>query len=156
LPRVGDSESTIERTIQREGQLDEARSPARSGSLAGVNILLVDDEPDTLTMFRDALERAGAHVRAATSAADALREVDPWQPDLLVTDLGLPGMDGYDLFRAICVKRSDRIPAVAVSAYARSDDRARALAAGFLAHIAKPIDPLSLVRVLTTTLSPAE
>jgi PAS domain S-box-containing protein len=126
-----------------------------SMSLAGINILLVDDEADTLTLFRDALVGTGAHVRAVTSGPDALRELESWQPDLLVTDLGLPGMDGYELVRAIRDKQPD-LPAVAVSAYARPGDRASALAAGFVAHIAKPIDPPSLVRVLATTLSPAD
>jgi CheY-like chemotaxis protein len=105
-----------------------------------------------LTLFRDALVGTGAHVRAVANGPDALREFERWQPDLLVTDLGLPGMDGYELVRTIRDKRPD-LPAVAVSAYARADDRERALAAGFIAHIAKPIDPLSLVGVLATSLS---
>jgi PAS domain S-box-containing protein len=126
-----------------------------AASLAGVNILLVDDEADTLTLFRDALVGTGAHVRAVANGPEALRELENWQPDVLVTDLGLPGMDGYELVRAIHDKRPD-LPAVAVSAYARPGDRALTLAAGFVAHIAKPIDPPSLVRVLATTLSPAD
>ena len=128
---------------------------AAATSLAGVNVLLVDDEADTLILFRDALVGTGAHVRAVANGLDALRELENWQPDLLVTDLGLPGMDGYELVRAIRDKRPG-LPAVAVSAYARADDRERALAAGFIAHIAKPIDPLSFVRVLATSLSPAD
>ena len=135
--------------------VDDRRGAAGRTSLAGVNILLVDDEPDTLTMFRDALAGTGAYVRAVTSGVDALRELESWQPDLLVTDLGLPGMDGYELFRAL--QQTDRtFPAVAVSAYARPEDRDRALAAGFINHIAKPIDPPTLVRVLETSLSPAD
>jgi PAS domain S-box-containing protein len=154
LPRV--DEQTID-DIRLRGAPDEARSGAAQASLTGVNILLVDDEPDTLTLFRKALEDAGAQVRAVASGVDALREVESWRPDLLVTDLGLPGMDGYELFRALSATRTGRtLPAVAVSAYARPDDRTRALAAGFIAHVAKPIDPLSLVRTLTTTLSPTD
>jgi CheY-like chemotaxis protein len=137
--------------------MDDRRGAAGRTSLAGVNILLVDDEPDTLTMFRDALAGTGASVRAVTSGVDALRELESWQPDLLVTDLGLPGMDGYELFRAMRATRTDRtFPAVAVSAYARPEDRDRALAAGFINHIAKPIDPPTLVRVLETSLSPGD
>jgi PAS domain S-box-containing protein len=127
----------------------KAHPSACSPSLVGLNILLVDDEEDTLTMFRDALESAGACVRAVSSGAAALREAGSWKPDILVTDLGLPGMDGYELLRAIRATGSaSAYPAVAVSAYARLDDRSRTLAAGFEAHLAKPVDPAALVLAL--------
>jgi CheY-like chemotaxis protein len=117
----------------------------------------VDDEADTLAMFHEALEAAGADVWAVSSAAEAIREADRRPPDLLVTDLGLPGMDGYELLQAIRPRGGSRdFPAVAVSAYARLDDRSRALAAGFQAHVSKPIDPALLVRVLALTLSAAD
>ena len=122
-------------------------------SLAGLRVLLVEDQPDTLTMFRDALEGFGAHVRTASNGHDALDVAEAWPPDLLVTDLGLPGMDGYELLRALRAKPSLRpFPAVAVSAYASLDDRARALAAGFHTHVAKPIDPAALARALESAL----
>jgi PAS domain S-box-containing protein len=155
LPRLGGHDiSTADRVRQRGPDTGEDLSaPA---SLAGINILLVDDEQDTLTMFRDALENAGAHVRAVASGSDAVLEMDNWWPDLLVTDLGLPAMDGYELLRTIRLASSERpIPAVAVSAYARLSDRSRAIAAGFQAHVAKPIDPVALVRVLASTISAA-
>jgi PAS domain S-box-containing protein len=152
LPTVIQPDVVAARTLTRVDQVDEAA--LHRASLHGVNILLVDDEPDTLTMFRSVLENAGAQVRAVANGPEAIRQLNDWQPDLLVTDLGLPGMDGYDLFRTICLGRPGRkIPAVAVSAFARTDDRDRVLAAGFMAHIAKPIDPLSLVKVLATTLA---
>jgi CheY-like chemotaxis protein/anti-sigma regulatory factor (Ser/Thr protein kinase) len=136
------------------------RSESRSdpdASLAGLNILLVDDEADTLTMFRDALEAAGAHVRALATGAEAVSEMEQWRPDLVVTDLGLPGMDGYELLKAIREMAAHRnVPAVAVSAYARPEDRSRALAAGFQVHLAKPIDPATLVRALAAAVSAAE
>jgi len=126
-------------------------------SLKGVNVLLVDDEPDTLTMFRNVLENAGARVRSAANGRQAIGELDGWRPDLLVTDLGLPDMDGYALLREVRLQHPDwGLPAVAVSAYARTDDRERVLAAGFVAHIAKPIDPLALVHSLAATLSAAD
>jgi CheY-like chemotaxis protein len=129
----------------------EARPDASPPSLGGLEILLVEDEPDTLTMFRDALENAGARVRAVGTAADALRVTETWRPDLLVTDLGLPGMDGYDLLQAMRRRSVHPVfPAVAVSAYASVDDRTRALAVGFKAHLAKPIDPAALVRALAS------
>jgi PAS domain S-box-containing protein len=126
-----------------------------AASLKGLEILLVDDEPDTLTMFREALEGAGARVRTAANAPDALQLTDGWCPDLLVSDLGLPGMDGYDLLLALRARTTHPFPAVAVSAYASTDDRARALAVGFRAHYAKPIDPAALVRALASAFSPA-
>jgi PAS domain S-box-containing protein len=126
-------------------------------SLSGVRILLVEDEEDTLYMFRDALESAGAHVRAVATGAAALQETDSWEPDLLVTDLGLPGMDGYELLRTIRSASTKHVcPAVAVSAYARVEDRSRALAAGFHAHIAKPVEPDALVLALHSVLTSTE
>jgi PAS domain S-box-containing protein len=141
LPAVDDDEAVFADT--------PVPTDASPRSLGGLQILLVDDEPDTLTMFRDALENAGACVRAVGNAADALRATETWRPDLLVTDLGLPGMDGYDLLQALRRRTArDAFPAVAVSAYASLDDRARALAVGFKVHLAKPIDPAALVRAL--------
>jgi PAS domain S-box-containing protein len=126
-------------------------------SLDGIEILLVDDERDALTMFRDALEGAGAQVRTAASAAEALRATESWRPDLLVSDLGLPGMDGYELLTALRRRDgADAVPAVAVSAYASADDRTRALEVGFRAHFAKPIDPATLVRALAAMCTPGQ
>jgi PAS domain S-box-containing protein len=137
-----------------DGPLYDRPVPAGAGSLDGLEILLVDDEPDTLTMFRDAFEAAGARVRTATSAPEALQLAQAWCPDLLVSDLGLPGMDGYELLRTLRACMPQTFPAVAVSAYASTDDRERALAVGFRAHYAKPIDPAALVRALTSAFSP--
>ena len=121
--------------------------------LTGVDVLLVDDEADTLTLFKTTLESQGARVRPAATAAEALAIADEWRPRLLVTDLGLPGIDGYALLRAIRAKTAHRnLAAVAVTAYARPDDRARVLAAGFDAHVSKPVDPAELVRTLAAVL----
>jgi len=150
LPQASGSGSVVDDSTASTAD-DVERDHA---SLQGLEILLVDDEPDTLTMFRDALEAAGAHVRAVTNGADALRAAESWPPDLLVSDLGLPGMDGYELLRTIRARRGPAFPAVAVSAYAGTDDRARALAVGFRAHFAKPIDPSALVRALASAFSP--
>jgi PAS domain S-box-containing protein len=156
LPRAG-------RTAASAGDTPTPRAYARrqkenrsdaDPSLAGLNILLVEDQADTLTMFRDALESAGAQVRAMATGAEAVREMEQWRPDLVVTDLGLPGMDGYELLKTIREMAAHRnVPAVAVSAYARPDDRSRALEAGFQAHLAKPIDPRTLVRALAAAVS---
>jgi CheY-like chemotaxis protein len=118
-----------------------------NGVLSGIDILLVDDDEQTLTLFRDSLEAAGATVRAVMTAADALRQHDNRLPDLLVTDLGLPGTDGLELLQAIRTK-SPNIPAVAVTRIRSSRRSARALGSGFQAHVSKPIDPASFVHAL--------
>jgi PAS domain S-box-containing protein len=120
-------------------------------SLAGIDVLVVDDEEDTLELLREIVEGAGATVRTAATAADALQEWEIRVPDLLVTDLGLPVMDGYELLRQVRARSTGRQvppPAVAVTAYARLDDRTASLAAGFQHHISKPIDPYALVATL--------
>jgi CheY-like chemotaxis protein/two-component sensor histidine kinase len=144
-----------------EGRIDErdrdAAAPDRlapGGLLAGVDILLVDDEADTLMLFKTVLETQGARVRPAATAAEALGLAAEWRPQLLVSDLGLPGIDGYALLDAIRSKTAHRaLVAVAVTAFARPDDRARALAAGFQEHISKPVDPDALVRTLAAVLA---
>jgi CheY-like chemotaxis protein len=112
----------------------------------------VDDQEDTLSLFAFALESAGANVRTATCAAEAIKEATERPPDVLVSDLGLPGTDGCDLLRQLREMGRDRkqFPAIAVSAYARREDRAKAVAAGFQLHLAKPLDPAALVEVLAT------
>jgi CheY-like chemotaxis protein len=156
LPRQGDSNANA---LMRSAVPPSARTLPTTGHnnvlLDSIDILLVDDDEQTLTLFRDSLEAAGAIVRAVTTAADALREHDNRPADLLVTDLGLPGMDGLELLQAIRTK-SPNIPAVAVTGYARLGDRARALDFGFQAHVSKPIDPASFVQALAAAVSKAE
>ena len=121
----------------------------------GLMVLVIEDVQEQREGLSELLTLAGLRVVTARNGFEAMRLVVEHRPDVILMDLGLPGMDGYELVRAIRDKRPD-LPAVAVSAYARADDRERARAAGFIAHIAKPIDPLSLVRVLATSLSPAD
>jgi CheY-like chemotaxis protein len=115
----------------------------------------VDDEPDSLNLLRTVLEEAGATVTTADSAADALEAMRTERPDVLVADIGMPGMDGLQLIRAI--RRMDEpfrsTPAAALTAYARSQDRITSLASGFHMHLTKPIDPLELI-VAIATLAP--
>jgi PAS domain S-box-containing protein len=138
--------------------LDPAVAGPVERRLAGVDVLLVEDEADTLMLFKTTLESHGARVRPAATAAEALAIADEWRPSLLVSDLGLPGIDGYALLRAIRARAAHRtLAAVAVTAYARPDDRARALAAGFDAYVSKPVDPAELVRTLASVLpAPAD
>jgi CheY-like chemotaxis protein len=115
--------------------------------LGGTHVFAVDDDPDALRLLREILEAAGARVTTAASAAAALQEIRAANPDVLVTDIGMPSMDGFELIRRLR-QADDRavrdIPAAALTAYARSEDRAKTLQSGFQMHLAKPIDPVEL------------
>jgi len=93
------------------------------------------------------LERCGSEVRSSTSAAQALEIIERWQPNLLISDIGMPHEDGYALIRkvrALPAERGGQIPAVALTAYAGAEDRKRALEAGYQMHLPKPVDPAEL------------
>jgi CheY-like chemotaxis protein len=116
--------------------------------LGGLRILAVDDHSDTLDMVRRLLTRQGAVVETAPSVDDALRVFERWRPDVLVVDIGMPGRDGYDLISSVRCQQAERggtTPAIALTAFARPEDRIRVLAAGFQMHLAKPADPAELV-----------
>jgi CheY-like chemotaxis protein len=122
-------------------------------SLAGIRVLVVDDDPDARDMLKVALEQYGATVRVATSAEEALADVALEYPDVLVSDIEMPDMNGYELVRHL--RRSDnqalrRLPAVALTAYARTEDRVKALLAGFQTHVPKPVEPAELVTVIAS------
>jgi CheY-like chemotaxis protein len=117
--------------------------------LAGVRVLAVDDDYDALEILATLLEAAGAEVRVARSAADALAALRVWWPTVIVSDIGMPEQNGYELIGAIrALPGGDRIPAAAVTGYSQWEDRARAFAAGFQAHIPKPADPDELIAAL--------
>jgi CheY-like chemotaxis protein len=121
------------------------RVPAR---LAGVRVLVVEDEADTRDLLAAALGHSGAEVDTAPSAAEGFAALRRHQPDVLVCDIGMPGEDGYMLLsrvRALAAEEGGLVPAVALTAYARSDDRRRALAAGYQVHLSKPVDPDELI-----------
>jgi signal transduction histidine kinase len=119
--------------------------------LDGFRVLVVDDDSDTLDLFRSILTAAGATALTAASAAEALRILEDTHVDVLVSDIEMPGEDGYQLVaRAREVRRT--LIAVAVTGYARIVDRRRALEAGFQAHLAKPVDPAELVAVIADSL----
>ncbi len=128
---------------------DASRAPV----LDGVCVLLVDDEADAREMMATALETCGAKVVAAASARDALQALGRVPVDVLLADIAMPEQDGYELIRAIRSSRTGStagVPAAAVTAHARDDERQRALAAGFQMHLAKPIDPTTLARAVAT------
>jgi PAS domain S-box-containing protein len=115
--------------------------------LDGVRVLAVDDEPDSLHLLRAVLEGAGATVTTSASASDALERLGTELPDVLVADIGMPGMDGLQFVRAVRQMEGPAraVPAAALTAYARSQDRITSLASGFQMHLVKPIDPVELI-----------
>jgi PAS domain S-box-containing protein len=119
-------------------------------SLSGLRLLIVDDEADAREVMRFMLERGGAQVRTADSAAQALDAIREAQPDLLISDIGMPVEDGYVLVRRLRAMEEGlgrRLPAIALTAYASEEDTRRALAAGFDAHLSKPVDPARLIDI---------
>ncbi|MFN2416007.1 MAG: ATP-binding protein [Pyrinomonadaceae bacterium] len=125
-----------------------ARAGARPEGLAGVRVLVVDDELDTRKLISTVIEQSGAEVTACATAGEALEKLKTWRPHILMSDIGMPGEDGYQLIRRVRALPADgggRTPAAALTAYARDEDRARALAAGFQLHIAKPFSPGDLI-----------
>jgi PAS domain S-box-containing protein len=138
-----------EKVVHEESAL---RTP-HSAILGGLRILLVDDEADTLELLTLVLEQYGATVIAVSSSAEALEAMGRSLPDILVCDIGMPGEDGYALIgkvRARAAEQGGRLPAIALTAYARVEDRMRALAAGFQMHVPKPVEPVELVVVVAS------
>jgi CheY-like chemotaxis protein len=118
--------------------------------LSGLRVLVVDDEADARDLISIILTQSGAEVKAVATAADALHELMEWRPDVLVSDIGLPGEDGYTLIRRVRAVEAKvgalrKVPAVALTAYARGQERLQALAAGYQAHISKPAKSTDLV-----------
>ncbi|MFO0578729.1 MAG: PAS domain S-box protein [Polyangia bacterium] len=149
--------------VRREAASIHPRSgfgPALAGfdcppALRGARVLVVDDEVDTREMLELVLRQCHAEVRTAGSADEALALLDGWDADVLVSDIGMPGESGYELIRKVRQRSADRggtIPAVALTAYARLQDRMQALAAGFQMHVAKPVEPAELVVVVKSLL----
>jgi CheY-like chemotaxis protein len=121
--------------------------------LSNVTVLLVEDEVDTLDLLTIILESYGARVEGATSANEALAVFSQGQPDVLISDIGMPGMDGYELIRQVRELPPDRgglVPAIALTAYAGETDLERALSAGFNRHISKPVEPDQIVDAIAT------
>jgi PAS domain S-box-containing protein len=133
---------------------DSAFGGARlEATLEGLRILVVDDERDTTDLIGVELSQRGAKVTGVTSAEEALKALELVEFDLLISDIGMPKVDGYDLIRQIRKQeegKNRRIPAVALTAYARVQDRMQAIMAGFSTHIAKPVEANELVTVLAS------
>lgn len=145
--------------VVRPAGRDARRHPTESTSeedvlprLDGARILVVDDEVDASEVVQELLTRQGAEVRTAASAADARGVLTAWRPTLIVSDIGMPGEDGYTFIADWRAQPGDaaRIPAVALTAYAGRTDKIRLLSAGFDAHVPKPLDPAELLTVLAS------
>jgi PAS domain S-box-containing protein len=121
--------------------------------IEGLRVLIVDDQEDILEMLRDVLTDCGAVVMASASASDALISLREWQPDLLISDIAMPGEDGYWLIRklrSLAPEEGGQIPAIALTAYVRVEDRARVLANGFQMYVPKPVEPAELLAVVAS------
>jgi signal transduction histidine kinase/ActR/RegA family two-component response regulator len=147
--------------VHPEGNQGRREHPRTAGSerlsqladLQGVRVLAVDDEEDALTLLRMVLEAAGASVTTVSSARAALEQIETVRPDALVFDLGMPGMDGFELIARVRASSNPAvrdIPAAALTAFARSEDRTKALRGGFEMHLSKPVDPGELVASVLT------
>ncbi len=135
-------------------------SPESSHSprpLRGRDVLVVDDDADARAFLEAVFSLSGADVRTASSVTAALAEVDRRVPDVIVSDIGMPERDGFDLIAAIrrrAPARGGAVPAVALTAFARWQDRWNALASGFQVHVAKPVDAREILAVVVSLLPP--
>jgi hypothetical protein len=119
--------------------------------LHGLRVLVVDDEADARQIISTMIARTGAEVKTCESAREALQTLEEWRPDVLMSDIGMPGEDGYSLInkvRSLPSERGGQTPAAAFTAYAREEDRNRALAAGYQMHVAKPVSSSQLAAMI--------
>ena len=126
---------------------------AESLNLTGLKVLVVDDEADARALLKRLLEDRGANVATAGSVEEAVRLFEGQKPDVLVSDIGMPGEDGYALIRrvrALGAEKGGNVPAVALTAYTRAEDRVKAVRAGFQMHVAKPVEPAELLTMVAS------
>jgi len=143
------------RAVDRRSRSDVVSNEAAQprDSLSGMRVLVVEDEPDTSEFLERFLRSYGAEVVLAPSAAEALSRLSAEKVDIVVSDIGLPDVDGYDLMhriRQLPTSAGAAVPAIALTAYARTEDRTRAFRAGYQAHLAKPIEPAELVATIAS------
>jgi len=150
---TGSLRATAPAEEPRQAEMSQREHPLTAPRLDGVRILVVDDDRDALALFQEALESTGATVMTARSARQAIDLLERTTPDVLLADLGMPHMSGFDLIAQ--VRRSARpdirdIPAAALTAHARAEDRTKALRSGFQVHLTKPVDPGELMAAMAT------
>lgn len=144
----GIADGTTDGTADGNG----ARMPG-CADISGVRVLVVDDEPDALGVMQRLLESCDASVSVAGSADEALSKLRQERPDVLVSDIGMPGEDGFGLIRRVrqlAAEEGRDTPAVALTAYARAEDRVQAILAGFQHHVAKPVQPAELIAMVAS------
>lgn len=155
--RSGERQIVTMKAGVSDGRLKKAstkpaeRKPKVDVSLKGINVLLVEDDSDTRTLIHRMLELRGAQVTATASAAEALKEFHVAVPDVLVSDIAMPDEDGYSLMRKVRSlprERGGEIPAIALTGYASAKDKAETFAAGYQAHVAKPLEPADLINAI--------
>ena len=151
LPRMSLARTAGE-SERRHPTLGALPEPGSLPSLQDVRVLVVDDEPESNEVVSTLLGVSGAEVRVAVSASDALEQLGDWTPDIIVSDIGMPREDGYAFIAKLHAQPGEaaRVPVVALSAYATTQDRVRIFSAGFKAHVIKPIDPAELVAVVAS------
>jgi PAS domain S-box-containing protein len=153
LPFVGVVTNQNDAEAVHPTQGDEISSFEGLPSLQGLKVLVVDDEADTRELIREVLKECGSEVITSRSVEEALAALEEHKPDILISDLGMPDEDGYSLIskiRALPDDRGGQIPAAALTAYARAEDRMRVLRSGFQFHLPKPVDSAELVTVVAS------
>jgi PAS domain S-box-containing protein len=141
--------------IVKESLTRAPRASLSSEALAGIRVLLVDDDEDTRHAIADALTSVGARVEQAISAADALQQLERGRPDVLLSDIGMPMQDGYALIRRVRglpPERGGDVPAIALTAYASREDAAKTASSGFQLHVPKPVEIEDLVDAINSLL----
>ena len=149
-------EQLVERAQEVHAAFDGQFAFDAPPDLKGIKVLAVDDEQDARMLLTALFEQCGAEVRTSSSAAEALVAIEEFNPDVLVSDIGMPGEDGYTLIKQVreSEKGSDkRLPAVALTAFARTEDRFQALQAGYNMHVPKPVEPAELALVISRLVS---
>lgn len=152
LPLKKEGVEAVRRAALKE-RLEDGLSTDYADRLEGLNVLIVDDDADSRTMLALLLNQHGVTVQPAASADEALAILEQWKPDIIISDIGMPEKDGYQFIQELRARRAEQgglVPAVALTAFARAEDRLRVLAAGYVTHIAKPVEPAELVAVIAS------
>jgi len=140
-------------TPRQHPRTERVEALTELGDLHGVRVLAIDDEADALILLRVVLEAAGAEVMTTNSPVEGLALIEQMLPDAVVVDLGMPELDGFTFIRRVRESSNAAVrdvPAAALTAFARSEDRTKALRSGFEMHLAKPVDPGELVASVLT------
>ncbi|HEY8944992.1 MAG TPA: response regulator [Polyangiaceae bacterium] len=144
--------STMRGATEPHAVVSNVGATVRARPLSGIRLLVVDDDPDTRDLLESILITAGASVVMAPNVAEALQQLALEQPDLILSDIGMPECDGHDLIRRVRnlpAAHGGAVPAIALSAFCQASDRRKSLEAGFSMHLAKPFDLDELIRSIS-------